>query len=422
MSYQLKALRESRAEIRAAIVRMGDTIRAENRPLSDSERSAFDRLQKEFVSLGDQIRAAEERDKFSGDSVDDLIGRSRDDGPPSAEVTSLAFAGWARATHGMTPTPRQSRAMAAAGVRPTDAEFSFRLGSGGSEFRDQGVGTGGAGGYLVPQGFSYALDRAMKAFAKVRTVANVIRTDTGAAMPYPTMDDTSNTGERLSENTAGTQQDVTFGSVTFNSYKYGSKPILVSSELLQDSAFDMDTLIGSIAGERIGRIQAADFTTGTGTGQPQGLVTGASAGLTTAGATAITADEVIKLFHSVDPAYRGGPSFGFMMNDGVLLALALLKDSQGRPLFVSSYRDGTPSSLYGAPVFINQQMQATIATGTVTILCGDFSHYGIRDAGEVRVRKLQERYADKDQVGFLAFMRSDGRYTNTAAVKKLTQA
>jgi HK97 family phage major capsid protein len=67
-------------------------------------------------------------------------------------------------------------------------------------------------------------------------------------------------------------------------------------------------------------------------------------------------------------------------------------------------------------------MQATVATGTVTVLFGDFSKYVVRDAGAIRMRRLNERYAEADQTAFVGFLRSDGRYLNTAAVKKLTQA
>ena len=66
----------------------------------------------------------------------------------------------------------------------------------------------------------------------------------------------------------------------------------VSQQLLQDSAFDLNSFLVEAMGERIARATNAAFTTGTGSSQPQGIVVGSSLGNTTAGATAITADDV----------------------------------------------------------------------------------------------------------------------------------
>lgn len=447
--YELKALREKRATIRAELGKLGDKIKAEGRPMDAGEREQFAKLEKDFKETSESIRQAETDLK----AVDSILSQTDGDGPagdagrtppgkndvrhaPNAkpakrrvDVTdqqrALALQAWCRAQYGLGLKREHREACQALRVNPRAKYFTVRLGQRPPQHREQrdnGVGTGSTGGYLVAQDFASTFERSLKSFANVRTVADVFRTDTGAAMPYPTVDDTGNTGEQLSENTAGTQQDVAIGSVTFNAYKYGSKPMLLSFELMNDSAFNLDELIGSLAGERIGRIQGSKFTAGTGTNEPQGVVTGAAAGVTAASATAIAVDDVVKLYHSVDPAYRVGPGFGFMCNDSILAALALMKDSQGRPLFVASYRDGVPDMVYGKSVYPNQFMQATIATGTVTLLCGDYSKYKVRDVGELRLRKLEERYAEKDQVGFLGFLRSDGRYTNTNAVKKLTQA
>ena len=78
----------------------------------------------------------------------------------------------------------------------------------------------------------------------------------------------------------------------------------------------------------------------------------------------------------------------------------------------------------GYPVTINQSMQSSVATATKTILFGQLRKYKIRDAGEVRLIRLDERYAELDQVAFVAFMRSDGNLLDAgvAPVKHLLQA
>jgi hypothetical protein len=97
-------------------------------------------------------------------------------------------------------------------------------------------------------------------------------------IPWPTVDDTANKGELLAENTEAGSQDVTFGQVTLKAFKFSSKLVKVSRELLQDSYFPVGAILRDLFVDRIGRITNDYFTTGTGTGQPQGVVTAATCG------------------------------------------------------------------------------------------------------------------------------------------------
>jgi HK97 family phage major capsid protein len=289
------------------------------------------------------------------------------------------------------------------------------------EARALGEGTGSAGGYLVPQGFRQKLTETLKYFSGVRSVAENVRSDTGNALPWPTNDDTANVGALLAENTQGSEQDLVLAQKQLGAYKYYSKIVRVSIELLEDSAFDLEAYLARKLGERIGRIQNTHFTTGTGTAQPQGIVTGATSGVTAAAVGTVTVDELVSLAHSVDPAYRSDRS-RWMMADSTLAAIRKLKDSQGHYLLEPDVRAGIPNTLLGYPVVINNDM-AAMATGVKSILFGDFTAgYVVRDVLDVRVIRMAERYADYFQVGFVAFMRSDGLVQDSAAYRALTQA
>jgi predicted phage gp36 major capsid-like protein len=83
---------------------------------------------------------------------------------------------------------------------------------------------------------------------------------------------------------------------------------------MQDNSINLPQLLGRLLGERLGRITNTHFTTGTGTGQPNGVVTAATfTQATTGNATTITFANLVALYHSVDPAYRGNAKW--MMND-----------------------------------------------------------------------------------------------------------
>lgn len=298
----------------------------------------------------------------------------------------------------------------------------------GAEGRALAVGTGSAGGYTVPEGFWNKITEAKAAYGGVASVANIITTDTGADLPWMTNDDTANKGAILAEGVAISEQDVSFGTKSLGAYLYTSKLVRVSYQLLQDSSIDIESFLARKFGERLARIHNDHYTTGTGTAQPDGIVTGATTGKTTAGATAITFAEIIDLIHSVDPAYRQGPGVGFMFSDGVLAYLRKVKDDSGgvgvgRPLWEPSVQVGQPNTIHGYPYVINQSMQGSVASGTTTALFGDFNAgYVIRRVRGVQTVRLDERYAEYLQVGFFAFDREDGTKDDTAAYKALVQA
>jgi HK97 family phage major capsid protein len=292
------------------------------------------------------------------------------------------------------------------------------------ELRTMSAFSGPSGAYLrAPGSLVRRLEVNMLAFGGVAQVAEVITTATGERMSWPTADDTGNEGEMLGENRPiGTGTDPKGGLVHWDAYKFSTKPVVIPYELLEDEQFDLPTLIGNMFGERLGRIRNRLFTLGTGASQPRGIVNAASLGRLAASATAIAADELFDLQHSVDPSYRTGA--GWMMHDNIVLAIRKLKDGQGQYLWQSGIATGTPDRLLGDSLTINQHMASSIATGQRTILYGQLSKYKVRRVNGLRLYRLEERFRDNDQDGFIGFVREDGNLLDagTAPIKFLQQA
>lgn len=294
------------------------------------------------------------------------------------------------------------------------------------EARDLSAITGATGGFTVPTGFMAQVDKAMKDYSGVlKSNAQTITTDSGNDLPWPTVNDTSNEGELVDENTAVANADVSFGQITAKAYTFSSKLILVPIQLLQDTGVNVEALLSDLIAERIGRILNRMLTTGSGANQPQGVVNGSTLGKAAAGATAITYDELVDLEHSVDPAYRTNAEF--MLHDTTVSLLRKLKDSSGRPLWMPSMNagmaDGAPGLLNNRPYLVNQNMDLP-TSGKKSVLFGDFSKYKIRRVRGMQILRLTERYAEKLQVGFFAYLRADGRLSNagTNPIKHLLQA
>ncbi len=292
-----------------------------------------------------------------------------------------------------------------------------------AEERAQSIATATKGPELIPEGFWPALEVARLAHGGVRRVCTVIRTNRGNKIPYPTMNDTTNKGELLGENTTVNAQDVAFAAVELDAYKYSSKIVLVPVELMVDSEFEMGGILGEALGTRLERIVNEHATTGTGSSQPNGIVTASTVGVTAASATAIAWSELLDLKHSVGVAYRMPGMSKWMFNDSTLLALKKLVDGDNRPLWQAGVAVGDPDRVDGDEYVINQDM-ASIATGNRSVLYGAMSKYFLRDVRGMRLIVLRERYADADQVGFLAWSRHDGDLIDagTNPVKCLVQA
>jgi HK97 family phage major capsid protein len=285
----------------------------------------------------------------------------------------------------------------------------------------QSVGTNNLGGFTVPQEFGDELIKAMSSYGGMLDVSTVIRTLSGAPMPFPSSDETSVTGQLVAENAPLAVKDIAFGSITLGSYAYTAGVVKLSYQLMQDNGINLEAEIMPILAERLGRIFNTHLTVGTGTGQPSGVVTGALAGVTSAAAAGVTRGEIIDLQHSVDAAYRANGRY--MLNDLTIAALRKLSLGTGdaSPLWQLSMREGAPDLLEGKPYTVNNDI-ATLGAGNVPLLFGDFSKYRVRITRDVTMAEMNELYLANLQKGFTAFARMDGALLDTKAVKKLTNA
>ncbi len=443
---EIAELQERKNELAEEIRKLAD--RQDEWTAEDKE--SWDKRNEEYDAARTEVEAAQERQSIADRAAeiaeeqarsvnhripgtDDQSGRQE---APGIETRALALQGWCMAgkrSRGFGE--RHKDAMRSVGLFMEDDEINipraypsapggygmWSRNNGGAmlESRDLAVSSEPE---VIPEGFVNMLDKAMLAYGGPRQVCRILRTATGNDLPIPTADDTGNTGELLAEAASiGSSVDPTISAVTLQAYKYSSKLILVSYELLADEAVNLASEIGAMAGERLGRIQATHYTTGTGSSQPNGIVTASGLGVTAASATAVTADELIDLFHALDPSYRALPSAGWMFNDTSAKNVRKLKDGDNQYLWQPGLQAGQPDVLLGKPVTINQDMPA-MTTGLKSFVFGAMEKYVIRDAGPVRFKRLDERYADTDQVAFIAFSRHDGDATQSGAFKHLIQA
>lgn len=393
MKQNIQALREKISNLAAQANHLlnekGDTV------WTAEEQAKFDAFTNEIEQAKAQIKAAEKMRELEADEFFNAAPARKPNGAGDMTIDALAaVALYMR--YGNNVTAEQA--------------VSIR--------NAMSTTTGSEGGYTVPSEIAAMVIEKLKAFGGMREVAQIITTETGNPLSFPTSDGTGEVGEIVGENGAASGGDITFGTLPLNVFMYSSKKIALPVQLIQDSAIDVIALVVNRLATRIARIQNTHFTVGGGTTVPDGIVPKASTGKTgTTGQTlSVIYDDLVDLKHSVNRAYRRNASY--MMNDLSVAIVNKLKDTTGRPIWTPAITADAPDMLNGHPIVVNDDM-AVMSANAKSIAFGDLSQYAIRDvANSTSLRRFDDSaFALNGQVGFCGWTRSGGNLLDTAAVK-----
>jgi len=275
------------------------------------------------------------------------------------------------------------------------------------------IGLDSEGGYLCPDHFVKELVKGLTARNIIRSFAHVFNTTSGQSK-IPVVA-SRGTASWIEEEGPIPEGDDIFGQQYIGAHKVGTL-IKVSEELLNDSAFDLENYFVEEFARRIGNREEAAFLSGDGAGKPTGFLNDAEVGVTAASETTITADELIDLFYSLDAPYRAKAVW--IVNDSTMRVIRKLKDQNGQYLWQKALHEKEHETLLGRPIY-HSPFAPEIGAGAKAVAFGDFSYYWIGDRQGITFRRLNERYADTGQVGFLATKRTDGKLVLPEAVKVL---
>ena len=275
-------------------------------------------------------------------------------------------------------------------------------------------GVADKGGYLVPEEFQTTIVEKLAEKSYIRNLATVSMSSSTTNIPVEGVDGANGW---IDENGAYPESDPSISQVIMKAYKTG-RIIKVSEELLADSFTSIESYIAGKFVKSTVKAEESAFVAGDGVGKPKGFLLDATLGKTAASNAAITADEIIDLWGSLDEDYAGEAHW--MMNRNTLVALMKLKDGNGDYL-VNKGLNGAPSTLLGRPIVINKNMP-DIGSATKPIAFGDFSYYFIKDRKVMEMKRLDEKYADYGQVGFRIDKRVDGKLVVSEAINYLQMA
>lgn len=302
-------LREKRAKVWEDAKVFLDSKRSKDGLISPEDAAVYEKMEEEVVSLGKEI------DRLERQAAIDL------------ELSKAVNSPLTTRPHGAEKgkTGRGSDEYKDVFWRAMRNKHSFDVQN------SLQVGTDSEGGYLVPDEFERTLIQALEEENIFRTLAKVIKTSSGdRKIPVVA---SKGTASWVDEEGLIPESDDAFGQVSIGAYKLATM-IKVSEELLNDSVFNLESYIAREFARRIGAKEEEAFFIGDGTGKPTGIfhnTGGAELGVTAAGATAITIDEIMDLFYSLRSPYRKNATF--VMNDATVKLIRKLKDGNGQYLW-----------------------------------------------------------------------------------------
>jgi HK97 family phage major capsid protein len=193
--------------------------------------------------------------------------------------------------------------------------------------------------------------------------------------------------------------------------------VKVSRSLINNSQFNIVDHVIDLMAEHIARFIEKELLIGT-----ENKVAGLSAltnAVTAQSASAITADEVVKLHDAIKDRYQSNAMF--IMSPATRTALRLLKDEMGRYLLQDDISLPFGTSLLGKPVYVSDNMPE-IATGNSVIYYGDFKGLATKFSENINIQVLRERYADEHADGIIGWFEFDSTVEDQQKIAKLVMA
>lgn len=392
MSEFIKNLSEQRARAWEQAKGLLDHAATESRDLSAEESEQFDRINAELDSADARIK-----------TILDAEQRNRDIEESRARLG----------------VPADLGAIATASIEKTDDETVRSLLNNEireARFEKRAITSSSSGGSVPTSVYDRIVEHLVMTNV-VRNVATVVTTNSGETLNVPTSTAFS-TASIVGEAAQASASDPTLATRALGAYKYVVL-VQLSNELAADASVDVAGFLARQAGTAIGVATRGHMTTGSGSGQPTGIVTSSSAGATGAtGVTgAFTGDKLIDLRYSVGAAYTSQPGVGWMMNNTAMAAARKLKGTANDHYLFAPGMNGDPDSLLGFPVYLNDSM-ASPAVSAKSVLFGHLPSYFCREVNGIDVAVSTDYQFDYSVNTFRVTLRTDGLLVDqTGAVK-----
>ena len=369
----LKALEEKRVDLQAQMEGIINTAKAEMRALTEAEETTFTRCETEIKNIDKEL----EREENKMNTVE-----KRNE----VEIReSKAFCDYIR------------------GVLENRADANLASGTNGA---------------IIPKTIAKKIVKKAYDMSSILSGATKYNTKGDLAIPVYGADGSADITMAYADEFAELESKVGgFTSVNLGSHLAGAL-VKVSKSLVANTDIDLENTVVNLMAETVARFMEKECLIGT-SGKVAGL-SGITLSVPCASATAITADDLIKLKNKVKKAFRKNAKW--IMSNDTLTAIELLKDGDDRFIFREDMSGEFDGYILGYPVEVSDNMPE-IASKANVIYFGDYSGLALKqrdDALELTV--LRERFATQHAIGINAWVEFDAKVENEQKIAKLTMA
>jgi HK97 family phage major capsid protein len=385
-------------------------------PVTTEKLAKIETSLNQFEAVNQRLTLAEKQAKAIAETVDRVeVAMNRipagqrfvkDEGEAKAR-----FAAWGRAV---------VRAHAV-GVVNLSADEQKVLADVQNEAKALNVSADTAGGYLAPTEYVREIIKGVTEISPARAIVRVRQT-ANKSIQIP-----KRTGQFAAQWVAeqGTKSETT-------GLAYGLEELPVhelyalidmSNQMLEDTAFDMESEIRMEASEQFAVAEGAAVVSGSGVGKPEGILTNSSVGETVSGSAATIADAdgqangLMTLFHALKTAYSRNASWA--LNRVTLGSVRKLKDADKNYIWMPGLANGVPNTILGA-AYVEMPDMPNEGAGTYPIAFGDFRRaYTLVD--RISMEMLRDPYtqATSGNIRFIFRRRLGGQVVLAEAIRKL---
>lgn len=436
-------------ERQAGLVKQARTILSgagEKVPAEKQEQ--IDRIMEDVRSLRKSIQITEELEGYAPDlsqylDTDDSDGdgdgqviEGRQNGGPGQErgIRLPDGSTWADDNGSFDISPSKERAALKMAEKPEYGRAFYRwarMGVEGLRVADEKVlqdtralveGTDAQGGYIAPTQLIQGVQRGAQDLEQLRPRMLVATTNSKSITITEEADAVQM--DWVAELGAKPEDQPAFGQRVINAH-VGAVVVWVSDELLEDTSFGLEAYLSTLAAEGKVELEETAFAAGTGAGQPFGILTringqtGTPNRYTTAAIGALSADDLKRAFYALRLRYRRRAAW--VLGTNAVLAVQLLKDSNGQYIWQPGLQAGQPDRVVGAPLIENEAaaINNAVASGNDIGFVGDLKRYTVLQRLAMQVKRLEELRAMTDEVGFRFRFRTGGDVQTTQAFRSI---
>jgi HK97 family phage major capsid protein len=292
----------------------------------------------------------------------------------------------------------------------------------------QNDGASGGGYLIAPQDFVNDVVVMVTDRVYVRQLARVFDVPKAESLGAPSVDANPADADWTTEIKTGSEEST----MTFGKRELVPQPVAkllkVSRTVLERGGKNAEELVKERLAYKFGITQEKAFMTGNGSQQPLGVFTANSAGIDTSrdvtcsSTTAFSADDLITAKYTLKAQYLESPSVRWAFHRDAIKRIRQLKDASGQYVWRSGIDDSEDDTIVGVPYLMSEYAPNTFTTGLSVGMIGDFWQYWIADAKTFSVQRLDELYAEANQVGLIGRMESDGMPALAEAFARLKLA